>query len=81
MKEARTMNIRVETNLDEIKSTVVELNEQLKETRKLLDFDSDLLKIILMNYLLKITDTDRNRTASEIQSVPEIAKVIAELDY
>lgn len=80
MKEARTMNIRVETNLDEIKSTVVELNEQLKETRKLLDFDSDLLKIILMNYLLKITDTDRNRTASEIQSVPEIAKVIAELD-
>lgn len=80
MKEARKMNIRVETNLDEIKSTVVELNEQLKETRKLLDFDSDLLKIILMNYLLKITDTDRNRTASEIQSVPEIAKVIAELD-
>lgn len=80
MKEARTMNIRVETNLDEIKSTVVELNEQLKETRKLLDFDSDLLKIILMNYLLKITDTDRNRTASEIQSVPEIAKVIADLD-
>ena len=80
MKEARTMNIRVETNLDEIKSTVVELNEQLKETRKLLDFDSDLLKIILMNYLLKITDTDRNRTASEIQSVPEIAKVIAGLD-
>lgn len=79
MKEARTMNIRVETNLDEIKNTVVELNEQLKETRKLLDFDSDLLKIILMNYLLKITDTDRNRTASEIQSVPEIAKVIAEL--
>ena len=80
MKEARTMNIRVETNLDEIKNTVVELNEQLKETRKLLDFDSDLLKIILMNYLLKITDTDRNRTASEIQSVPEIAKVIADLD-
>ena len=79
MKEARTMNIRIETNLDEIKNTVVELNEQLKETRKLLDFDSDLLKIILMNYLLKITDTDRNRTASEIQSVPEIAKVIAEL--
>lgn len=79
MKEARTMSINVETNLDEIKNTVVELNEQLKETRKLLDFDSDLLKIILMNYLLKITDTDRNRTASEIQSVPEIAKVIAEL--
>ena len=80
MKEARTMSINVETNLDEIKNTVLELNEQLKETRKLLDFDSDLLKIILMNYLLKITDTDRNRTASEIQSVPEIAKVIAELD-
>ena len=80
MKEARTMSINVETNLDEIKNTVLELNEQLKETRKLLDFDSDLLKIILMNYLLKITDTDRNRTASEIQSVPEIAKVIAGLD-
>lgn len=80
MKDARTMSVKVETNLNEIKNTVVELNEQLKETRKLLDFDSDLLKIILMNYLLKITDTDRNRTASEIQSVPEIAKVIAELD-
>lgn len=38
------------------------------------------LRKLLMDYLKKITDTDRNRTASEIQSVPEIAKVIVGLD-
>ena len=38
------------------------------------------LKEILTEYLKKITDTDRVRTEAEIQSVPEIAKIIAGLD-
>lgn len=81
------------SELDETIEKVKELNEALDQLSLLLHESYESQEIqsttpgesdcktkvcnILVDYLKKITDTDRNRTDSEIQSVPEVAQVLA----